>query len=226
MTSMTPVNPSGEPTAGEPGAGQPAEGLPAPGPRVTATPRAGIMAAVGPRLAAVLLGAAAVAWAATPLRGSGLGQTALVISIVAVIAGALRLAVADIPQPEQDYLLPGYLQAWLVILALLRTLAWEETAVVAILWLEVQHPFRGWHTAFLGLVLVAYLIVTHLAESGADPAPVLRRQWKLLAVGACLLALGAGFAYIPAAAPGAGAALLRVLAAIAVVAAAVLVLPG
>lgn len=185
-----------------------------------------MLAAVGPRVAALLLGAAAIAWAATPLLHSGLGQVAFIVSIVAVTAGALRLAVIDIPQPEEDYLLPGYLQAWLVILALLRTLAWEETAVVAILWLEVQHPYRGWHTAFLGAVLVAYLIVTHLAESGADPAPVLRRQWKLLAVGACLLALGAGFAYLPATSPGAGAALLRVLAAIAVVAAAVLVLPG
>ena len=38
--------------------------------------------------------------------------------------------------------------------------------------------------------------------------------------------LGAGFAMLPAAAPGAGSALLRVLAAAAVVAAAALVLPG
>ena len=44
--------------------------------------------------------------------------------------------------------------------------------------------------------------------------------------GACLLALGAGFAMIPAGAPGAGSAILRVLAAIAVIAAAALVLPG
>ena len=36
---------------------------------------------------------------------------------------------------------------------------------------------------------------------------VLRRHAKVLAVGACLLALGAGFAMIPAATPGAGASL-------------------
>jgi hypothetical protein len=219
MTSITPDSPNGDAAA-------PAAGQPATGPRLTATPRTGVLAAVGPRLAAVLLGAASVAWAATPLRHSGLAQTALVIAIVAVTAGALRLAVADIPQPEDDFMLPGYLRIWLDVLVLLRTLAWEETAVVAILWLEVQHPFRAWHTAVLGACLVAYLIVVHIAESGADPAPVLRRQWKLLAVGACLLAVGAGIALVPAAAPGAGAALLRVLAAIAVVAAAVLVLPG
>jgi len=195
-------------------------------PRIQAQPRAGVLSAAGPRLAAVLLGAACVAWAATPLRHTGFAPTALVVAIIAVTAGALRLAVTDIPQPEDDFLLPGYLRAWLDVLAVLRLLAWEETAVVAILWLEVQHPVRGWHTALLGAGLVAYLIVTHIAESGADPAPVLRRQWKLLAVGACLLALGGGFALVPATGPGAGAALVRVLAAIAVVAAAVLVLPG
>jgi len=219
MTSISSDSRDGDaaaPAADQPGAGR----------RLTATPRRGVMAAVGPRLAAVLLGAASVAWAATPLRHSGLAQTALAVSVVAVTAGALRLAVADIPQPEDDFMLPGYLRLWLDVLVLLRTLAWEETAVVGILWLEVQHPVRAWHTACLGAGLVAYLIATHIAESGADPAPVLRRQWKLLTVGACLLAVGAGIALVPAAAPGTGAALLRVLAAIAVVAAAVLVLPG
>ena len=53
-----------------------------------------------------------------------------------------------------------------------------------------------------------------------------RRQGRVLAAGACLLALGAGFAMIPAAAPGAGSAILRVLAAAAVIAAVVLVMPG
>jgi len=215
---MTPVSPNGDAAA-------PA-GETATGPRLTATPRAGVLAAAGPRLAAVLLGAACIAWTATPLLHSGLAQTALAVSIVAVVAGALRLAFADIPQPEDNFMLSDLMRAWLLFLALLRTIAWEETAVVAILWLEVQHPARAWHTAILGAGLVAYLIVTHIAESGAEPAPVLLRQWKLLAVGACLLAVGAGFALVPATAPGAGAALLRVLAAIAVVAAAVLVLPA
>jgi hypothetical protein len=180
----------------------------------------------GPRLAALLLGAACVAWAATPLGHGGLGQTALAVSIVAVAAAALRLALADIPQPEDYFLLPSYLRAWLVFLGLLRTLAWEETAVAGILWLEVQHQARPWHTAALGAGLAAYLLVTHIAESGADPALVIRRQAKLLAVGACLLALGAGFAMLPAATPGAGAAILRVLAAAAVIAAVALVLPA
>jgi len=85
-------------------------------------------------------------------------------------------------------------------------------------WLEVLHPARPWHTAALGAALTAYLLITHIAESGADVGPLLRRQAKLLAVGACLLALGAGFAMIPASAPGAGSAILRVIAAAAVMA--------
>lgn len=189
-------------------------------------PRAGIASAAGTRLAAMLLGAACVAWTATPLVHTGLAQLALVIAIIAVVAGALRLAFADIPQPEDRYFLPGYLQAWLTFLTLLRTVPWEETAVVALLWLEVQHPLRPWPTAALGAGLLAYLLTTHIAESGAAAAPLLRRHLRLLIVGACLLALGAGFAMIPTTAPGAGSAILRVIAAAAVIVATALVLPS
>jgi hypothetical protein len=189
-------------------------------------PRAGVMSAAGSRLAAMLLGAACVAWTATPLVHKGLAQFALVIAIIAVVAGALRLAFADIAQPEDRYFLPGYLQAWLTFLAMLRTVPWEEIAVVALLWLEIQHTLRPWPTAALGAGLLAYLLATHIAESGAEAIPLLRRHAKLLIVGACLLALGAGFAIIPTTAPGAGSAILRVLAAAAVIAAAALVLPS
>jgi phosphatidylserine synthase len=187
-------------------------------------PRA--LAAAGPRLAAVLLGAACVAWTAVPPRHTGLATLALVVSIIAVAAGALRLALADVPQPEEGFFPTAPVRAWLTFLAVLRGLPWEEIAVVALLWLEVQHPARPWHTAALGFGLVAYLLAVHIAESGAPAGRLLRRQAKVLLAGACLLALGAGFAMLPAAAPGAGSALLRVLAAAAVVAAAALVLPG
>jgi hypothetical protein len=205
---------------------QAASAGPRPGQPQPVAPRAGVASAVGSRLAALLLGAACIVWTATPVLPAGLAKTALTVAIVAVTAGALRLATADIPQPEDAFFLPGYLQAWLMFLALLRTLAWEETAAVALLWLEIQHPPRPWHTAALGAGLLAYLLTTHIAESGADAGPLLRRQWRVIVAGACLLALGAGFAMIPAGAPGAGSAILRVLAAIAVIAAAALVLPG
>ena len=188
--------------------------------------RAGLLSLAGPRLAALLLGVACVAWSAAPLEHGGWPTVALTVAIIAVTAGGLRLALADVPEPDDVYLLSGPMRAWLNFLALLRTLAWEEIAVAAVLWLEVQHPARPWHTAALGAGLTAYLLITHIAESGADPARVLRRHAKLLALGACLLALGAGFAMIPAATPGAGASLLRVLAAAAVIAAAALVIPA
>jgi hypothetical protein len=205
-------------TAGDPAA-EPARGT-------AATERASLLSLAGPRLAALLLGAACVAWSAAPLGPGGWPRVALVIAIVAVTAGGLRLALADVPEPDEAYLLSGPMRAWLNFLALLRTLPWEEFAVAAVLWLEVQHPARPWYTAALGLGLTAYLLITHIAESGADPARVLRRHAKLLALGACVLALGAGLAMIPAATPGAGASLLRVLAAAAVIAAAALVIPA
>jgi hypothetical protein len=207
-------------TAADDAAAEPAARTPA------ATQRGGLLSLAGPRLAAVLLGAACVAWSAAPLGRGGWPTVALIAAIVAVTAGGLRLALADVPEPEDAYLLSGYLRAWLNFLVLLRTLAWEEIAVAAVLWLEVQHSARPWHTAALGAALTGYLLITHIAESGADPALVLRRHAKVLALGACLLALGAGFAMIPAAAPGAGSALLRVLAAAAVIAAAALVIPA
>jgi hypothetical protein len=188
--------------------------------------RQGVLSAVGPRLAALLLGVACVAWSAAPLRPGGWRTFALVVAIIAVTAGGLRLALSDVPEPDEVFLQPGYVRAWLNFLTVLRTLAWEEIALVAVLVLEVLHPARPWHTAALGAALTAYLLITHIAESGADPARTLRRHAKLLALGACLLALCAGFAMIPAATPGTPASLLLVLAAAAVVAAAALVIPA
>jgi hypothetical protein len=101
---------------------------------------------------------------------------------------------------------------------------WEEGTLIAVLWLEVLHPARPWHTAMLGAALVAYLLATHLAESGASPG-ALRPQARVLAAGAGLLALGAAAGMVPAAGPGAGSALLRVVAAGALILAAGLVLP-
>lgn len=183
------------------------------------------MAAVAPRLAAMLLGAACIAWTATPGAHAGLAGPLLVISIVAVTAGALRLALSDVPEPEDDLFLSAPVRTWLWFLAVLRRLPWEEIALVALLYREVQYPARPWHTAALGAGLVAYLLAVHMAESGALSGRLLRRQAKVLIAGACLLALGAGLATLPAIGPGGGSTLLRVLAAIAVVGAAVLVLP-
>ncbi len=57
------------------------------------------------------------------------------------------------------------------------------------------------------------------------PLATLRPQARVLGLGAALLALGAGAGMLPAAGPGAGSALLRLVAAGALIAAAGLVLP-
>jgi hypothetical protein len=176
------------------------------------------------RGAAALLGAGCVVWAAVPLVHQGWANLALVLAIAGVAAGALRLALAGIPQPEDVFLLPAPVRAWLRVLETLRQVPWEEGAVIALVWLEAMHRSRPWPTAVLGAALIAYLLTTHLAESDASPG-VLRPQVRVLAVGAGLLALGAGAGMLPATGPGAGSALLRLVAAGALIAAAALVLP-
>jgi hypothetical protein len=166
-------------------------------------------------LGPVLLGAGCVAWAAAPLVHGGYPNLALFLASLGVAAGALRLALAAIPVPEDTYLLTAAMHFWLRFLKILRLVPWEEGALIAVLWLEVLHPARPWHTAMLGAALIAYLLATHLAESGASPG-VLRPQVRVLAVGVGLLALGAGAGMVPAEGPGAGSTLI---------AAAVLVLP-
>jgi hypothetical protein len=176
------------------------------------------------RAAAVLLGAGSVVWATAPLVHTGWANLALILAICGVAGGALRLLLTGVAVPELSFLLAMPLRAWFGFLEILRRVPWEEGAVLAIVWLEVLHRSRPWHTALLGAALIAYLLVTHLAESDASPA-VLRPQARVLAVGAGLLALGAGAGMLPAAGPGAGSALLRLVAAGALIAAAGLVLP-
>lgn len=175
---------------------------------------------------AALTGAGCLAWAVVPAAHSGWAGFALFLAIVAVAAGVLRLALAavPVPVPEESYLLSMPLRAWLRFNETLRQVPWEEGALVAILWLEVLHQVRPWHTAVLGAGLIAYLLTTHLAESAASFG-ALRPQARVLAIGAGLLALGAGAGMLAPLGPGAGSALLRLLAAGALIAAAGLVLP-
>jgi hypothetical protein len=176
------------------------------------------------RAATILLGAGCVVWATVPPVHKGLANLALILAICGVAGGALRLILAGVPVPEDAFLLPAPTQVWLRFLGILRQVPWEEGAVIGLVWLEVLHPSRPWHTAILGAALVAYLLATHLAESNAGPG-TLRPQVRVLAVGAGLLALGAGAGMLPATGPGAGAALLRLVATVALIAAAALVLP-
>jgi hypothetical protein len=182
--------------------------------------------AAGPRLAALLLGAACIAWTATPLRHVGWANLTLVVSIIAVAASSLRLALSEVPQPEDQYYVSGPVRAWLAFLSVLRVPPWEEIAVVMLVWLEVLHPARPWHTAALGAGLIAYLLTVHIAESGTFSGRLLRSQAKVLVAGAALLAVAAGIAALHAGSAGTGSDLLRVIAAAAVIAATALVLPA
>ena len=175
--------------------------------------------------AATLLAGACVAWSAIPLPPTGLAQLALGLAVGCAVLGVLRLALASAPAPD-DMFTSAPERAWARVLLLVRLLREEEGVVLAVLWLEVQHPARPWHTAVLGAALVAYLLAVHLDESRARPG-TLRRQAPLLAAGAALLAAGAGAAMIPAVGAGAGggADWLRVLASVAAVSAALLVVP-
>src|SRR5690348_9954393 len=101
---------------------------------------------VAPRVAmpaaAILLGAAAVAWAAVPLVHRGFATLALLVAIVFVTGGALRQALGWIPLPEDAFLLPGPVRAWTGFLQFLRMPPWEEIAAADLVWLEVQHSSR------------------------------------------------------------------------------------
>jgi hypothetical protein len=181
-------------------------------------------------VAAILLGAASAAWCSTPLVHKGEAGVALFLVIACVAGGALRLAFYAVPLPEDNFLRPTAFRALFGFLRAIRIPPWEEGAVIAAVWLEVLHPARPWHTAVLGAVLTAYLLAVHLAESGATTGKsattgLFRSQAPVLAIGACLLALGAGAGMLPVLTPGPGSAVLRVVAAVAVIAAAGLVLP-
>ena len=189
----------------------------------TATMRA-VAAALPMRAAAVLLGAGCLVWAALPAVPRGWAGFALTLAIAGVAAGGLRLALAAVPVPDESYWPSPGVRAWRAFLDMMRQVPWEEGAVIGIAWLEVLHPSRPWHTAVLGAGLIAYLLVVHLAESDARLA-TLRPQARVLGLGAVVLALGAAAGMLPAAGPGAGSALLRLVAAGALIAAAGLVLP-
>jgi len=183
-----------------------------------------VASAAGMRAAAVLLGAGCLVWAALPAVHRGYATFMLGVAIAGVAAGGLRLALTAVPVPDESYWPSPGVRAWRAFLEMMRQVPWEEGAVIGIAWLEVLHPSRPWHTAVLGAGLIAYLLVVHLAESDARLA-ALRPQARVLGLGAVVLALGAGAGMLPAAGPGAGSALLRLVAAGALIAAAGLVLP-
>jgi len=178
-------------------------------------------------VAAALLGAACVAWAAYPAGATGRsGVTILVLAACCVVAGAARLAATGLaaPQASRSSYESTPLRLWHTASGTLLRVPWAEGALLGALVLEAQHRSRPWHTGLLGAALLGYLIATHLAESAA-PRGALRRQLPVLAAGFGLLMLAAGAAFLPSAGTGLSADWLRVAAAVAAVAIGGLVLP-
>ena len=174
-------------------------------------------------VAAGLLGAACCAWAAWPLTGT-LPTVLLVVAAVFVLADLIRLAGVGLPLDQVDAFSSLGLRAARWTYTLISEVPAAEGAAVAVLIVEATHHSRPWHTGLLGAALLCYLLATHLAESRAR-LRVLRPQLPALAAGLGLLILGVGAALIPAAAPGVASGLLRVLAAVAAIAAGALALP-
>lgn len=173
--------------------------------------------------AVAALGAVCVLWAANPLAASGgAGRILMVGALTATAFGALRLAAAR-PLPGDTIVVNGAGWLWHQARAVAHAWPWAEVALVSALVLEALHPSRPWHTALLGTALLCYVFGTHLAESGARPA-ALRPQLLVLLAGLGLLVLAAAAGTMPAG--SAGPAWLRVVAAIGVVVAGVLLLPA
>jgi hypothetical protein len=172
-----------------------------------------------------LLAAAAIAWAALPLMAD---RPAAPIALIAAICTAAlsvgRLALGDTERGSSglvttmDRILDRLLQY-------LTAAQWPELTLVAVLILEALHPARPWHTALLGLALLAFLFAVHLAETRATPA-VLRGQLPLIAAGVGLMALSVGAAALPGVSVTAVSLLAGAGTVIAAVIIGVLVRPG
>jgi hypothetical protein len=172
-----------------------------------------------------LLAAAAIAWAALPLMAD---RPAAPIALIAAICTAAlsvgRLALGDTERGSSglvttmDRILDRLLQY-------LTAAQWPELTLVAVLILEALHPARPWHTALLGLALLAFLLAVHLAETRATLA-VLRGQLPLIAAGVGLMALSVGAAALPGVSVTAVSLLAGAGTVIAAVIIGVLVRPG
>jgi hypothetical protein len=186
--------------------------------------RAGLVARARMPVAAALLAAVTIAWAAFPVGGGKPGtRAALVVAIICGLASVAHLVVGDsqIGGDAFDSLLVRFAAQLAYIIS---TLPWSEVMIIAILVLEALHHSRPWHTGLLGAALLAYLFATHLAETATRPG-ALRPQLPVIAAGLGLLVLAVGAAALPRLHAGPAPELLRVLAVIAAILAGGLALP-
>jgi hypothetical protein len=176
-------------------------------------------------VAAALLAAAVVGWAAVPLATSRGGtKPALIAAIAGAVLSVAQLATSAIPGLQGEHLTGLHERAAERLLAFLRAGAWPEAMLLAVLALEALHRARPWHTAVLAVALLAFLFTVHLGETSAGPA-VLRPQLPLLTAGLGLLALSVGAATLPGLPPGSASTLVKVVAISAAVVVAAITVP-
>ena len=172
------------------------------------------------------LALAVTAWSALPLHTGGAGtRITLIFTIAVTVLSIGRLAVVTVPRLADRELATVAERVAEALLDVLRASQWAEGVVVGALVLEALHPSRPWHTAILGLALLAYLLAVHLAETRSRPG-VLRAQLPVLAAGCGLLAIAVGAAYLPALPSGASSALILAVAIIATAVIAAMSVPG
>lgn len=180
-------------------------------------------------LAVAALAAGAVVWAALPMDDAQAGvRPVLIAAVLCAVLSLAELATTAassgpgiVRRDDGGYVppVPGLVRrAWASLLAV----PWPQGMTVAVIGLEALHRPRPWHTVVLGVVVLAFLLALHLAETGDRPG-VLRPQLPLLAAGLGLAALSGGAAMLPAAGPDSG--WLTVIAALAAAVAAALALP-
>jgi hypothetical protein len=183
-----------------------------------ATSARAVTASAVAMLAVTVLAACAVAWAAVPMRSAHPGaRPVLAVAVACACLAVLRLGAAMLGSRAGAERSESGVAAW--TRSALSALPWAEIMTVAMLALEALHPSRPWHTAVLGVIVLAFLLVLHLAESGARPA-VLRPLLPLIAAGLALAALSVVAATLS---PSGGP--IVVIAAAAAVTVAVLALP-
>jgi len=188
-----------------------------PGSQRTTAARA-VTASAMPMFAVTVLAACAVAWAAAPMRGAHPGaRPVLDVAVACACLAILRLGAALLASRSGGAFRESGFATW--TLSALNALPWAEIMTVAVLALEALHPSRPWHTVALGVIVLAFLLMLHLAESRARPA-VLRPVLPLIAAGLALAALS-----VVAATLSASGGLVAVIAATAAVAVAILALP-
>jgi hypothetical protein len=177
-------------------------------------------------VATAALAAAVTAWSALPLHTGGAGTRIAFIFTIAVAALSMgRQAITAVPRLADRDLSTFAERFAEAMLDVLRLAQWAEGVIVGALVLEALHPSRPWHTALLGIALLAYLLAVHLAETHARPG-VLRAQLPILAAGCGLLAVAVGAAYLPALPSGASSVVILAVAIIATAVIAAMSVPG